>query len=556
MESRSWHRFYEPEVPVKGEYADLTLYQLLQMAVEDNPRGAATIFVGGRLSYAELARSVDRLADALAGLGVRKGDRVALILPNFPGYPIAHFAVSKLGAILVPTNPLYVERELEHQLNDSGAETVLILDKLFPTLEKVLPRTAVRRTVVFSVREFLPPLLRVLYGLKNKSPLEGAPASGVYLYRNLVKKRWDRHPGTHVSPEDTAILLYTGGTTGVSKGAELTHRNVVVNVQQTRNWLWSMQDKREVLLCVLPFFHSYGMTTGMHLSVVSQSTMLLLPRFELADVAKAIKRHRPTIFCAVPSMYNALNRYPGLTAEDVSSIRLCVSGGAALPAEVQKRFEERTGGRLVEGYGLTETSPVVIVNPLMGHRKNGTIGVPISDTDARIVDLDTGLDAAAGQVGELALKGPQVMKGYWNRPDETANVLRDGWLHTGDMAIMDEDGYVRIVDRKKDVIISAGMNVYPREVEEVLHQHPKVVEVAVVGKASRVREEVVKAYIVVEKGQELTKAEVVEFCRDKLSKFKIPRQVEFVEELPKSALGKVLKRVLTEEEKDPKRPLA
>ncbi len=552
MESRPWHAFYEPEVPVKGQYADLNLYQILQMAAEENPRGTATIFAGAKLSYRELLQKVDTLADALAGLGIRKGDRVAVILPNFPGYPIAHFAVSKLGGILVPTNPLYVERELEHQLNDSGAETVLILDKLFGTLRKVLPRTAVRRSIVMTIRDFLPPLLGVLYGLKNKPLVAEDPMAGVHLYRNLVRKDWPRHPGTHVAAEDTALLLYTGGTTGLSKGAELQHRNVVVNAQQTRNWLWSMEDGKEVLLCVLPFFHSYGMTTGMHLAVISRSTMLLLPRFELADVAKAIKRHRPTIFCAVPSMYNALNRYPGLTAQDVSSIKLCVSGGAALPAEVQARFEERTGGRLVEGYGLTETSPVVIVNPLMGNRKNGTIGIPISDTDARVVDLDTGETASAGQVGELALSGPQVMKGYWRRPDETSGALRDGWLYTGDMAVMDEDGYFRIVDRKKDVIISAGMNVYPREVEEVLHQHPGIVEAAVIGVPSRVREEVVKAYVVVEKGQELSKAEVVEFCRDKLSRFKIPKQIEFVEELPKSALGKVLKRVLSEDRPAPR----
>ena len=548
MEPRPWHRFYEPEIPATGEYLDLTLHQILQMATEEHPRGLATIFVGAKLDYAGLGRRVDAFADALAGLGVRKGDRVALILPNFPGYPIAHFAVAKLGGILVPTNPLYVERELEHQLNDSGAETVVILDRLFGTLKKVLPNTDVRRVIVLSIRDFLPRLLGLLYGLKNKSPVGDDAAAGIHLYRTLVKKRWPRHPGTHVSTDDTAMLLYTGGTTGLSKGAELTHRNVIVNVQQTRNWLWSMADKREVLLCVLPFFHSYGMTTGMHLSVIAQSAMLLLPRFELADVAKAIKRHRPTIFCAVPSMYNALNRYPGLTPSDVSSIKLCVSGGAALPAEVQKRFEERTGGRLVEGYGLTETSPVVIVNPLMGQRKNGTIGIPIADTDARIVDLDTGEPAGPGEVGELALKGPQVMKGYWNRPDETAGALRGGWFHTGDMAEMDEDGYFRIVDRKKDVIISAGMNVYPREVEEVLHQHPKIVEAAVVGKPSKVREEIVKAFVVVEKGEELTKAEIVDFCRDKLSKFKIPKQVEIVDTLPKSALGKVLKRVLTETE--------
>jgi long-chain acyl-CoA synthetase len=324
---------------------------------------------------------------------------------------------------------------------------------------------------------------------------------------------------------------------------------LVVNAHQTRAWLWAIRDRREILLCVLPFFHSYGLTTGLHLGVICQSALLLLPRFELADVAKQIKKYRPTVFCGVPSMYNAINRYPGLKSEDVSSISLCISGGAALPSEVQKQFEERTGGKLVEGYGLTETAPVAVVNPTHGRRKSGTIGVPISDTEAKVVDSISGESVEVGEVGELALKGPQVMKEYWRKPEETAKVLKDGWLFTGDMATMDAEGFLTIVDRKKDVIISAGMNVYPREVEEVLHQHPKIVEAAVIGASSKVREEVVKAFVVVEEGEELTKGEIVRFCRDKLSKFKIPKQVEFVEELPKSAMGKVLRRMLKDLER-------
>jgi len=542
--TRPWHRHYESKVPPTAEYPEFGLYQFFQAAAEENPDGAATVFFGKKISYRDLDRRVIRFSDGLASLGVRKGDRVALILPNFPGYPIAHFAVARLGAILVPTNPLYVERELEHQLNDAGAETVITLDSLYPTLEKARPRTSVRNVLVMSIADFLPFPLSILFRLKHKSGFRPDEKSGVHRYRDFVRRSFRQHPGTFVRPDDTAILLYTGGTTGVSKGAELTHANVVINVLQTRKWLWSMEDRKEMILCVLPFFHSYGMTTGLHLAVAAQSAMLLMPRFELADVAKQIKKFRPTIFCAVPSMYNAIARYPGLGPEDVSCIKLCVSGGAALPAEVQKRFEEKTGGRLVEGYGLTETSPVATVNPVNGLRKNGTIGVPITDTDARIVDIDTRETLPPGEVGELAIWGPQVMKGYWRRPDETAMVLHDGWLLTGDMAVMDEDGFIRIVDRKKDVIISAGMNVYPREIEEVLHQHPKIVEAAVVGASSKVREETVKAYVVVEKGQELTKAEVLEFCRDKLSKFKIPKQIEFVDALPKSAMGKVLKRRL------------
>ncbi|UCF36948.1 MAG: long-chain fatty acid--CoA ligase [Acidobacteriota bacterium] len=547
MLEKPWQQFYDQQVPKSIDYPDLNLYQMFQMAVEDNPQGIATIFFGAKITYQKLNQLVSQFADGLAELGVKKGDRVALLLPNLPGYPVAHFAVTKLGGILVPTNPLYVERELQHQLNDSGAETVVTLDALYPKLAAVRSKTPVKRVIVMGIKDFLPWLLGKLYGLKNKSTVKSDESHGIYLYSDFMKRKYRSTPGIHVTQDETAMLLYTGGTTGVSKGAELTHGNVVKNAYQTRHWLWALNEKEEVILGVLPFFHSYGMTTALHLAITIQSTMLLLPRFELADVAKAIKRYRPTVFCAVPSMYNAVNRYPQLSSDDVSSIKLCVSGGAALPGEIQRKFEERSGGRLVEGYGLTETSPVAFVNPTHGHRKNGTIGVPVSDTDARVVDPDSKETLPVGEVGELAIKGPQVMKGYWNRPDETALALQDGWLFTGDMSVADEEGFFRIVDRKKDVIISAGMNIYPREVEEVLHQHPAIVEAAVIGVPSKVREETVKAYIVVEPGTELKKSDVVEFCRDKLSKFKIPKQIEFVEQLPKSAMGKILKRVLKQE---------
>ncbi|MEE8348047.1 MAG: long-chain fatty acid--CoA ligase [Acidobacteriota bacterium] len=542
-----WLSHYDEQVPHTSEYPQQILYQSLQDAVRKHPHGTATVFVGARISYRELGRLVDRFANALAGLGVEKGSRVALILPNIPAYPIAHFAVMKLGGVLVPTNPLYVERELEHQLNDSGAETVVILDQLYPRLEKVRSRTPVKKVVLARIQDFLPRLLGVLYGLKNKSPVSPAQGEEVYEYRRLIRKSFPAVAPAEVSPEDTAILLYTGGTTGVSKGAVLTHRNLSVNVRQTHSWLWSIEERKETFLCVLPFFHSYGMTTALHLSTLTQSTMVLVPRFDLAEVVKQIKKNKPTIFCAVPSMYNAINRYPGISASDVGSIRLCISGGAALPAAIQESFESLTGGKLVEGYGLSETSPVALVNPTHGHRKSGTIGVPIPDTEARVVDSESGEPLPPGQVGELAIRGPQVMSGYWNMPEETERVLRQGWLHTGDMAVMDEEGFFSIVDRKKDLIISAGMNIYPREIEEVLHLHPKIIEAAVLGVPSAVREEVAKAFIVVEEGEELTRQEVIQFCSDKLAKYKVPKKIEIVEELPKSALGKVLKRVLKDQ---------
>ena len=539
-----WQQYYDDAVPESIEYPEQNLYQLFRHSVNKVPQGTATLFMGARIQYRELAELVDRFANALAALGVRKGDRVALILANLPIYPIAHFAVLKLGAVLVPTNPLYVERELEFQLCNSGAETVVILDQLYPRLARIRSNTPVQKIILARAKDFLPRILGFLYGLKHKQTVHSDEGNGVYEYRELMRKSFPVVKAAQVGVDETAIFLYTGGTTGISKGAVLSHRNVVVNVYQTRHWLWSMKDGEERILCVLPFFHSYGMTTGLHLAVVSQSMMVLIPRFELADVIKQIKKYRPTIFCAVPSMYNAINRSTQVSEGDVASIRLCISGGAALPAEIQRKFESLTGGKLVEGYGLSETSPVALVNPTHGHRKSGTIGVPISDTQARVVDTETNEVLPAGEVGELVIMGPQVMQGYWKRPEETEQVLRDGWMHTGDLARMDEEGFFTIVDRKKEMIISAGMNIYPREVEEVLHQHPQIVEAAVLGVPSKVREEIPKAYIVLEEGAQLSRPDVINFCQDKLSKYKIPKQVEFVEELPKSAMGKVLKRLL------------
>ncbi len=547
---RDWQQYYDEGVPRTLEYPDTTLYGMLQDAVRLQPKRDATLFFGARQRFRDLGQRVEHFASALHRMGVRRGDRVALILPNLPLYPVAHFAVMRLGAVLVPTNPLYVERELEYQLNDAGAETVVVLDQLYPRVAKVRDSTAVKRIIVAGVKEFLPRVLGVLYGIKNRSSqVRIEEGNGVFLYRKVMKRRHPPAPEVELKPDQVAIFLYTGGTTGISKGAVLTHRNLVVNVLQTRAWLRGYQDAKEVILCALPFFHSYGMTTALHLAVQSQATMVLLPRFELAEALKRIRKHRPTTFCAVPSMYNAINHSPQVKPQDVNSIRLCVSGGAALPLDVQTRFEELTGGKLVEGYGLSETSPVAIANPVFGRRKTGTIGVPICDTDARVVDADTAKPLDPGAVGELVIKGPQVMKEYWNKPEESRHVLRDGWLHTGDLAVQDEDGYFAIVDRKKDMIVSAGFNIYPREIEEVLTRHPKVVEAAVVGIPSRVREEVVKAYLVVKEGEELTRAEVMQYCRKELAKYKMPKQIEFCEELPKSSIGKILKRVLLDQER-------
>lgn len=545
-----WLKQYEKGVPPTIQIPEWTMDQLFRHSIEKKPKGTATLFFGARLRWEQLGYRVERFASALASSGVGKGDRVVLVLPNMPAYPIAHFATWRLGGVLVPTNPLYVERELEYQLSDSGAETVVILDQLYPRLAKIRSDTAVKRVIVVRISDFLPTPLRILYNLKNKPLVQAGSAEGVHTYADFV--RWPSRVAlpAALSPDDVAILLYTGGTTGFSKGAMLTHRNLLYNVNQTKAWLRDLKDEEEILLCVLPFFHSYGMTTGLHLAVLSRSTMVLVPRFDMAEVIKRIGKHSPTIFCGVPAMYQAINRSPKVSAKELSSIRVCISGGAGLPPDVQKKFEELSGGKLVEGYGLSETSPVTHVNPIYGRRKSGSIGVPVSGTEAMVVDINTRSPLGPNEIGELAVRGPQVMQGYWNRPQETEQVLQDGWLYTGDIARMDEDGFFSIVDRKKDLIISAGMNVYPREVEEVLLRHPGVVEAAVVGIPSSVREEIVKAYIVADPEQMPTKRELVQFCRDKLARYKVPKRLELVQELPKSALGKVLKRQLKAAEKD------
>lgn len=549
MNEQPWLRHYDAQVPREVPLPADHLYGLLEQAARSHPRGTATLFYGARLDYRGLKRAADAFSGSLDALGVKRGDRVALILPNIPAYPIVHFGTLRIGAVLVPTNPLYVERELEHQLRDAGAETAVVFDKLYPRLAAVRERTPVKRVIVAEARTFLPPLLRLVLWIKERGGFRPNPSQGVLRLADLLRGPAGDSDPAPVTPDDTAILLYSGGTTGISKGAELTHRNALVNVAQVRSWLWPMQDRQETILCALPFFHSYGMTTALHLAPLLASTMLLLPRFDLNEVVARIGRHRPTIFCGVPSMYNAINHHPKADRETVGSIRLCVSGGSGLPEEVQKRFESLTGASLVEGYGLSEASPVTHVNPMAGRRKLGSIGLPIPGTEARIVDPETRAPLGPGREGELAVRGPQVMRRYWNRPEETAAVLHDGWLLTGDVAVMDEEGYFRIVDRRKDVIISAGMNIYPREIEEVLLQHPKVMEAAVIGIPSRLREEVVKAFLVARPGETVTRAEVLEFCRDKLARYKLPREIELRDALPKSIVGKVLKRVLREEER-------
>lgn len=548
---KPWLRSYEKGVEASLEYPEQPVPWFLAESARRFPDRNALLFYGKPISFQALESLSNRFANGLRRLGVRKGDRVAVMLPNVPQCVIAYCGILKIGAICVYVNPLYVERELEFQLADSGAHVIVALDQFYPRIRNVLNKTALKWMVLTNVRDYLPTLLRWLYPLKARREgnwVKVEKRSPVYDFQALMERESDKFSEDDVKPEDTALLQYTGGTTGVIKAAMLTHRNLVCNAVQAACWT-GMREGSEVVLSVLPFFHCYGLTACLNVSLYRASTLLLLPRFQTKDVLKCIQKYRPTLFPGIQAMYVAINNFPGVERYDLSSIRACISGAGPLHVEVQERFEALTGGKIVEGYGLTEASPVTHANPVCGVRKIGSIGLPFPDTDAKVVDTETGeRELKPGEVGELAVRGLQVMKEYWNRKEETQRVLRGGWLYTGDMARIDEDGFFYIVDRKKDMIKTRGENVYPREVEEVLYRHPKVKEAVVAGVPESFSVEAIKAYVVLKDGERVTEEEIVGFCSRELAKFKVPKYVEFRPELPKTLVGKVLRRVLLEEE--------
>lgn len=550
--TRPWLAKYPPPVPPTLVYPEMPLDALLRDTATKFPQATATIFYGARLTYRDLNDAADAFAGALASLGVQRNDRVAILLPNMPPFIIAYFGAVRLGAIVVQLNPLLAPAELRAELQDSEATVLVTTEPLLDKAAEALRDTFVRHLIVTSPAAYVPLLMRPVVKLRARPKGEVTIPSGVQTHdlEALLHQR-RRPPKVDFDPkEQVAVFQYTGGTTGLPKAAMLTHFNLVANAHQINAWVYRLKDGEEVFLCVLPFFHSYGMTVGMNLAIVKAGTMVLLPRFDPAEAAKAIAQHKVTLFPGVPSMYAAVAHSAERGHIDISSVKVCVSGGAPLPIEVHERFVKATGAKLVEGYGLSEASPVTHCNPVWdGENRIGTIGLPLPDTDCKIVDLETGeKELPIGEAGELVIKGPQVMKGYWKRPDETAQTLRDGWLYTGDIAVMDSDGYFRIVDRKKDLVIVGGFNVYPREVEEVLYQHPKVLEAAVVGVKHPLRGEMLKAFVVLKEGEAATEAELIAFCRERLASYKVPREIEFVSELPKSAVGKILRRELRAKE--------
>jgi len=562
---KPWLRFYDEGVPETIDYPEIRLDQLLADSAAKFPEQQAVVFgarVGSRImdasvSYKQLDNAVDQLAGSLQRLGAANGARVAIIMPNCPQFVIAFYGTLRAGGIAVPCNFLYSASELEHQLADAGAEIAIVLSPYYQRVHSIRRGAGLRHVIVANIKEYFPPLLRFLFTLtkeKKGGHRTELASPDDFWFRPLLAGAPVPPDPVETNPQDTACLLYTGGTTGVPKGAQLTHRNLVSNAVAGLAWS-QVQQGQDITIGALPLFHSYGMTSVMNMAVAGALTMVLIPDpRDILHIMGSINKHQATFYPAVPTMYVAINNHPQVEEFDLTSIRACLSGAAPLPAEVQVKFQDLTGCTLVEAYGLTETSPATHVNPL-GQNRIGFIGIPWPDTDARIVDVDTGeQELPTGEIGELTIQGPQVMKGYWAQPTETANVLREHpqlgpglWLHTGDIARMDEQGYFQIVDRKKDMIICGGFNVYPRDVEDVLYKHPDVREAAVVGIPDEYRGETVRAFVVLAEGSSTTEDEIVAFCREHLANYKVPSNITFRSELPKSTVGKVLRRELARE---------
>ena len=560
LAGRPWTKHYDEGVPATLRYPDTTLHAFLDDAAESYPNATCTIFFNAKRTYKAISDDAWRFANGLRAMGLRKGDRVAIMLPNTPQFVIAFYGALRAGAIVVPCNPLYTAPELRHQLADSGAETLIVLSRLYPVAKAAREGTKLRNVIVTNIKEFMPPVLRTLFTLAkekkdgHRQPFRGDP--GAIAFREVLKAPADRFDAG-VTKDDIALLQYTGGTTGVSKGAMLSHRALVANTLQNRAWHVNTRDGEGVGMAVMPFFHVYGLTVVLGQAVQAAGAMVLEPQFELERVLKDIAHHKPKTFPGAPRIYNAIINSPLATKYDLRSIDACISGSAPLLIETHKKFTEMTGARLVEGYGLTESAPTTHCNPLTGKAKIGTVGIPFPDTECRIVDLETGeREVPVGEPGELILRGPQLMDGYWNKPDETAKTLRNGWLYTGDIATVDADGYYAIVDRKKEMIIVSGFNVYPREVEEALATHPAVMDSAAIGKPHPIKGEEVKAFVVLRPGAQATPEELIAHSRTQLAPFKVPHEIEFRDSLPKTLIGKTLRRQLAEEDRKKREKVA
>ncbi|MEX1100921.1 MAG: long-chain fatty acid--CoA ligase [Actinomycetota bacterium] len=565
MQDRPWLEHYPPDVPkTLAPFPARSLFSLLEDSARRHPDRPATAFFGKHLTYEQLLGRVERFSAVLAGLGIRQGDRVALVLPNCPQYVIAYYATARIGAVVVGNNPLYTPRELAFQLSDAGVKATVVLEQLYPLLSKAQQEGAETGPVIVAkLNEEMRFPLNLLAPIKFRrdAKAEGNPwppvprDADITWWRDAVSAAGATPPVATVdAATEPAGFIYTGGTTGPAKAAMLSHANLVANAMQGQAWFPDIRDGHEGMMCILPFFHSFGML-AMNVGVISAMKLIMVPRFELHMVLKEIAKEKPTYLPGVPRLYIQINEAEESRKYDLRSVTACVSGAAPLPMAVARRFKEVTGGaEVVEGYGLTECSPVTHANPFNGTRKEGSIGMPVPDTECKIVDLENpDKIQAVGEPGELCIRGPQVMLGYWNRPEESALAVRNGWFHTGDVAVMDADGYFSIVDRLKDMILVSGFNVYPTEIEEVLFRHQKILKACVVGVPDEKTGEAVKAFVVLKPGEHITADDLVEWCRDPsgggLTRYRVPKQIEFRDSLPETLVGKVLRRVLLEEER-------
>ncbi len=533
LSNRPWLSLYDSGVPYEIKFPDITLVGVLDGAAEALPRHPAIDFYGKVLTYEKLWEAVGAFAEALIRAGVEKGDRVALLLPNTPQFIIGYYGILKAGAVVVPINLLLTGDECSAIVKDAGAKVLVGLDILMPKVSEAVEKGWLQKTFITSVADYLPPALRFLYRLKNRSKNSEYGRNAVSFLESVGLKKSADANSQLPKPDDLAALIYTSGTTGTPKGAMLTHRNLLANVLQCYNWMpEATKFGKEIFLGILPFFHAYGMTASMNLPIVFGALNVLLPKFSARETIRAIRRRRVSLMSAVPAMYVALLQHEAKLRR-LKSLKTCISGAGSLKREVHEKFEALTGARVSEGYGLSEASPVTHINPIRGCRKIGSIGIPLPNTDARIADD-----------GELLIRGPQVMAGYWNRPEETAEVLEDGWLKTGDIVKMDEDNFFIFADRKKDLIKVGGENVFPAEVESVVLKHPNVVKAAAVEAPDEFLGSHVKIFIVTAEGKEVSEREIIDFCGGKLAPFKIPKEVEAVTALPENFLGKVLRRKL------------
>ena len=563
MNTRPWLAHYDKGVPQTIEYPKAPLFYFLEEAARKYPDRACTIFNGAVIAYKEMNELTDHMAAALVELGVKKGDRVGIFMPNTPQFVIAYFGILKAGGVVVAVNPTYPPDEVLTPVNDANIEIMFTLSRFYGVLKTVRERSKLKKIIVTNIKEALSPIMRLLFTLvkekKGGDHLDALDGRDVWMKDLLAKHANSPKPKMDISPDDTALFQYSGGTTGVPKGAVAMHRNVVANTLQIKSWMTGLEEGQEVVLMGIPLFHVYGMVAGMNFAMASGASMAMVPNArDIPDVLKNISKYKATIFPGVPTLYNAINNRPEVKEGKVSlrSIKACISGSAPLMRETKETFEALSGGKVFEGYGLSEAPTATHCNPLNGVNKTGSIGMPLPDVDVKIISLDDGeTEMPLGEIGEIAVNGPQVMKGYHNMPTETANTLRqmkDGktWLFTGDIARMDEDGYFYIVDRKKELIKPGGFQVWPREVEEAISAHPKVLEVGVGGIPDPNRGETVKAWIVVKPGEELTVEELKAFCKEHLAPYKVPTHYEFRKELPKTTVGKILRRELVRQHKE------